>query len=163
VDPQTLLQQLAPLREPPAISWWPPAPGWWLVATMVLVGLAVSALLLWRRHRHNRYRRLAKAQLQTLTAQGELTVANLNRLIKATALRVWPAAQVANLHGSEWQAFLVATAPKLAKNSFDELDQLYLQPEQPASDLLMAATQQWIAQHRRDLPHTPAQTGAAHD
>jgi len=130
---------------------------------MFLVLLAVVALLLWRRHRDNRYRRLAKAQLQTLTTQGEVTVANLNRLLKATALRVWPAAQVANLHGSEWQAFLVATAPKLAPNSFDELDQLYRQPEQPASDILMAATLQWITQHRRDLTQASAQTGAAHD
>ena len=38
----------------PAPSWWPPAPGWWLLALALLVllaGLALWQLLLWRRRR----------------------------------------------------------------------------------------------------------------
>ena len=41
MDPATLLEQLAPLREPAPITWWPPAPGWWLL------GVLMMALLLW--------------------------------------------------------------------------------------------------------------------
>jgi len=49
MDPQSLLDQLEPLRTPPPIGWWPPAPGWWLVAVLLLAVLLLLARWLWAR------------------------------------------------------------------------------------------------------------------
>lgn len=51
-----------PLRDihlPADVSWWPPAPGWWLLATLIVAALVVAA---WRYARG--YRR--RAALRTL-------------------------------------------------------------------------------------------------
>lgn len=82
-----LLDQLAPLREPTAIGWWPLAAGWWLIViiAVLLIGILSTALLkLWRK---NQYRRIATRQLKALQAHGRPTVEQIYRLLKATALR----------------------------------------------------------------------------
>ena len=62
---------LAGLRDyhlPEPISWWPPAPGWWLLASLAVAALAV--LLLWRRERRLSLSsgRLASRELSRLRA-----------------------------------------------------------------------------------------------
>ena len=56
-----------PLRDihlPGPIGWWPPAVGWWLLAALVLVGLALYAL----RYYQSRHRRVALKSLQRVRA-----------------------------------------------------------------------------------------------
>jgi hypothetical protein len=56
-----------PLRDihlPGPIGWWPPAVGWWLLAALVLVGLAAYAL----RYYQSRHRRVALKSLQRVRA-----------------------------------------------------------------------------------------------
>lgn len=148
MDPDVLLQQLAPLREPSPISWWPPAPGWWLLAVLALIGLGLLALALYRRRQARRYRRQALQRLQQLASAGEVTLEQLNQLLKATAMRGFPTTDVARLHGANWQQFLAATAAKLPSDVWGELEQVYRQPSHAASDTLLQQSRQWLRQHR---------------
>lgn len=117
MNPQDPLANLHPLREPAAISLWPPAPGWWLLAVAILVALGVTGVWLYRRYRANAYRRQALAQLrqleQRVSDDGDVLsyTQSLNALLKGTALAVYPRVQVAAMHGADWLAFLRDSAP----------------------------------------------------
>ena len=61
MNPETLVDRLAPLRTPEAVSWWPPAPGWWILAAIALAIVALLLRYLWRYHRRGRPLRVARA------------------------------------------------------------------------------------------------------
>ena len=150
MDPETLLNQLAPLRQPTTIGWWPPAIGWWLLAALLLLGGAAAGVWQWRRYRNARYRRLALKTLDGCSAAEPLSVAEINRLLKTVALQCWPTEEVANLAGDAWLAFLAASAGKPSgKQDFTELATIYHHPDIPASAQLLAVTRSWIKKHRR--------------
>ena len=44
MNPEMMLSQLAPLREPAAIGWWPLAPGWWILLVTTLLALTAMVL-----------------------------------------------------------------------------------------------------------------------
>lgn len=101
------LVDFAEVVSPASISWLPQTAGWlWL-------GLLAGALLArlgWRRLHHwwrNRYRREALKALERLPqADAAIEVAELNRLLKLTALAAWPRPLVAPLSGEAWVDFL---------------------------------------------------------
>ena len=96
------------VASPAAISWWPQTPGWWWLGA-ALLGFALYRA--WRGLRHwyrNRYRREAASRLQEIaagTTQAGL-VADINRLLKITAIAAYSREQVARLSGQEWVDFL---------------------------------------------------------
>ena len=151
MDPETLLNNMAPLRQPEAISWWPPAIGWWIVAGLLTLALVITALGLWRRYRAARYRRIALKSLEQQAMTGDVTVSAVNRLLKAVALHCWPNQDVADLSGKAWTEFLASSTKKACANgSFEELLTIYQAPDKPATETLLNATRHWIAKHRRD-------------
>ena len=103
-----MLAQLAPLREPLAVGWWPLAPGWWALLSLAVAVLIALAMWYRRRRQKNRYRRLALLELAHLREQ-RAKRDQLNRLLKAAALRAFPQERTASLHGQSWLAFLVST------------------------------------------------------
>ena len=117
MTPQDPLADLHPLRDPAALSLWPPAPGWWLLGTVSVLAVLALSVWLYRRRRANAYRAEARGQLQALRARfnrdGDVLsyTQGLNALLKGTALAVFPRAEVAALHGSDWLAFLRSSAP----------------------------------------------------
>lgn len=146
MNPEMMLSQLAPLREPMAISWWPLAPGWWVL--LVLCIAALAGLLVWLRKRRLKtaYRRIALIALNELRArQGEQD--ELNWLLKATALRAFPQQQVAALHGQQWQQFLESSCRGVAPNTFAELNGLYQPESMPVSSRLFDAAEHWLRRH----------------
>lgn len=93
---------------PTAISWLPQTIGWLWVA-LGLLGLASYKGWKWLRHWHrNRYRGEALALLCELSSQPERVthVAEINRVLKRTALAAFPREQVAHLSGTPWVNFL---------------------------------------------------------
>jgi hypothetical protein len=115
VNPQDPLAALHPLRTPPPVEAWPPAPGWWLLAALVLGAALALAVLAFRAWRRRAWLRAARRDLAALRARhaddpAALTAA-ANALLKRAALARYPRRETAALSGSDWLAFLNATAP----------------------------------------------------
>ena len=149
MNPEMMLAQLAPLREPLAVDWWPLALGWWALlclAVMVLIALGMGYR---RRRQKNRYRRLALAELAHLREQ-QANRDDLNWLLKAAALRAFPQERIASLHGQSWLAFLTSTCRGISPVAFDELNELYQRERAPISETLFDAAEHWIRRHEAD-------------
>ena len=96
---------------PEPVSLMPQTPAWWVVLGLVAVLLGWWIYAAVRRHRANRYRRLAVARLADIerplpdsAALGKLPV-----LVKRTALAFRPRGEVAALSGEPWLRFLDAS------------------------------------------------------
>jgi hypothetical protein len=148
------LAQLHPLREPAAVSAWPPAPGWWILAALLLAAIAVALFIVWRHYRRQAYRRQGLRQLDTLRAELEsggdsaAYAQSVNALLKAVALRAFPRRQVAATSGEQWLAFLRETAGEDWQPPQALADAPYRpDPAVPVDELHRAAAS-WIRQHR---------------
>jgi hypothetical protein len=149
MDPQSLLEQLEPLRTPPPVGWWPPALGWWLVTFLALAVLLLLARWMWARWRAGEYRRDANKQLERWSRQPEaVTLAQINRLLKATALKAWPSDVVASLSDANWVEFLEASTVGKKHTEFAVLRELYKTPSMPAPNSLIDSARDWIHFHR---------------
>ena len=150
MNPEMMLAQLAPLREPLAVGWWPLAPGWWALLSLAVAVLIALAMWYRRRRQKNRYRRLALLELAHLREQ-RAKRDQLNRLLKAAALRAFPQERIASLHGQSWLAFLVSTCKGISPSAFDELNQLYQRERAPVSATVLAAAAHWL--RRAEVTH----------
>ena len=148
------LARLHPLREPAAISAWPPAPGWWILAALLLAVMVVALLFTWRHYRRQAYRRQGLRQLDALRAEldsgGDRAAyaQSVNALLKAVALRAFPRRQVAAASGEQWLAFLRETGGEGWQPPEALADAPYRpDPALSVEDLHRAAAS-WIRQHR---------------
>ncbi|MBF0191196.1 MAG: DUF4381 domain-containing protein [Magnetococcales bacterium] len=103
-----------PLRDihlPDPISWWPPAWGWW-AATLTLLLLLASGLLLRYRAKRHRLRAAALAELSrirqgyALHQDPRLLATELSALLRRVSLLRHPRHEVAGLSGEAWLTFL---------------------------------------------------------
>ncbi|MCB1672499.1 MAG: DUF4381 domain-containing protein [Pseudomonadales bacterium] len=121
MDSAELLEQLADIHLPQAVSFWPPAPGWWLLALLVLalLGWLVARLLQARRKR-----RICAFALQELDGVYNAFAADLsgdgdqagkarlmflnqmNAVLRRVALWHFPQHNVASLSGRAWVDFI---------------------------------------------------------
>lgn len=158
MNPQDPLAALHPLRTPPPVDAWPPAPGWWLLAVVLLaalIALGVLALRAWRRRAHLREARRELAALRARFADdpAALTAAT-NALLKRVALVRYPRRETAALCGSRWFAFLNATAPEQPFAAV--ADSLPYQPAPAAgeAEAFCAAAERWLRTQRGGRPTT---------
>lgn len=99
----------------PQVSWWPPAPGWWLLATLILFAIIAIVLIAVRYRQRRRPRLAARRELDLLAARhlrdrdDAALAAGLSRLLRRAALTIDPAA--ATRDGAAWRAFLDCCAP----------------------------------------------------
>lgn len=155
--PASPLAQLRDIHLPAPVAWWPPAPGWWLLAGILLAAL-IAAGIGWRRHhRKQLYRRLALRDARDLYTQWQQHrdtpryLEAINRLLKQTALSVYPQRQVAALSGNDWLSFLDAQLrrPQFTEPALREFATLYReQPVNLAPEQLQNAAELWIRRHR---------------
>ena len=146
MNPDMMLAQLAPLRAPESIGWWPMAPGWWIIFALAIAGLLLIARWIQQRHRRAHYRRAALTQLRLLRA-AEATTTDINQLLKAAALRAFPAEQVAALHGQDWQDFLLKTCKNLPAEGLADLNSLYAAHPPAATEPLLLMAEYWVRRH----------------
>ena len=146
MNPDMMLAQLAPLRTPESIGWWPMAPGWWIVLALTIFGLVLIGRWIRQRYVRTHYRRAALSQLRLLKGT-KATTTDINQLLKAAALRAFPAEQVAALHGQAWQDFLLTTCENLPTEGLAELDSLYAAHPPAATEALLLMTEYWVRRH----------------
>lgn len=130
--PDQVLAQLHDIETPSPAGLWPPAPGWWLLTVLILLILILGSVLLWRRHQRHAPRREALAQLATLSSEPDRSdwYAALNRLLKQTAVTLYPADNPLALTGNQWRDFLARTSDVPG----DDWEKLIRASYQPASD-----------------------------
>jgi hypothetical protein len=114
MNPSIDLSQL-PLRDihlPGPIGWWPPALGWWLVAALVLAGIALYAFNYYQA-RHKRAALKALTRVRAALEQGAEPVACLQflstvlrRFAMTSVARAASAPDVAGLIGERWLRYL---------------------------------------------------------
>lgn len=119
---QDPLAQLRDIHLPMAPSWWPPAPGWWLLGLVAVVLAVFATRFAWTRYRAGAPVRRARSDLTQsfLDFAAERTRSEVvakrnladtvNAILKRLALVRYPRAEVAELSGPQWIAFLDATA-----------------------------------------------------
>ncbi len=163
-DPAEL--DLRDIHLPAEPGWWPPAPGWWLLLALAAAA-AIAAFLWWRRHRAERVRRLAFAELDALRERcaGEPArlPAELSRWLRRVTLSLVPRGEVAGLTGEAWLATLQRLSPgsRLPRDYSQMLLEGPYAPSPAAgahSDALIAACREWargLELHRRDGAGVP--------
>lgn len=148
-----LLDLLHDIVRPDPVAWTPQTIGWAIVAAWLLV---VILLIGWNRiqkWRRNRYRSDALAMLKDIGAQADesssAVAGQVALLIKRTALVAYSRAEVANLYGSEWAAFLRQSAgndPVVEKVAGDLASAAYRVNIDGGK--LIEAARRWIKVHR---------------
>lgn len=150
-----------PLRDihlPEPISWWPPAPGWWMLAVFVLVviGLLILAMRLWRRGQLRRDARSALSQIRTSHEQHDNAhrlAADLSVLLRRISISRYPQSEVAALTNQEWLTFLDQVLEKRGSGNQAAFSQgvgriLIEAPYRPSAEVdaegLIELCQQWI-------------------
>ena len=151
------LGEFTEIVTPPGINWLPQTDGWWLLAGVLA---AYGLRRCWYGLRHwyrNRYRREARQQLQVIAAgaAADDLVAELNRLLKLTALAAFQRSEVASLSGVTWVEFLNSRCPQpVFDSAHSELLALATYRPRPLQDgdraSLLAACAQWISSHDND-------------
>ena len=151
------LQDFAEIVSPENISWLPQTAGWlWL--GLVLLGLALHYA--WRALKHwyrNRYRREAIDRLQALAGLIESSelVAEINRVLKITALVAYSREAVAKLSGDDWAQFLNRQCEQPPFNTA-QLELLataaYRGQMAGGQQQLLQASVQWVEQHQTPKP-----------
>jgi hypothetical protein len=145
---------------PDPVSLMPQTPGWWLLLALALAGAAHWIRRRLHKHRRNRYRREALAQLQLLQRRyrdgDHQSLRELAPLLRATALQAVNTRELASISGESWEQALEKLAPGVSPPPVREISQLAYAPL-PASnngaqsaarvDALFAQLRLWIEQH----------------
>ena len=147
-------EQWEPIVPPGEVAFWPPQPGWYVVFALVLILAGYFGYRYWKQHKANRYRRLANAELERMN-QSTPDLGQLNRLLKAVAIKTFGRKTVAGLHGEDWTGFLDQTGPKAKLGSnFKTLQQHYYAKQDqtaiPAANwsALIQASIVWTRTHK---------------
>ncbi|QHJ10752.1 hypothetical protein FX988_00973 [Paraglaciecola mesophila] len=163
------LEQLKDIHVPSQVSVWPPAYGWWLVALLCMVTVAVITLVLMKRHRFNGAKREAFTELSQISSEQTDWPIRINTLLKRVCLRYFPNEQAANLHTSQWQAFLSDQLPESKQAAFNAAfsafqSQLY-RPDAPNADdfkQIHAQVNVWLKSAKFITKQSSTSTGAEH-
>ena len=146
MNPEDLIQQLAPLRTPDPIGFWPLAPVWWLLIGLLVIALGLLCFQLLKRYKQNTYRREAIKWLSELQ-EANSDVQALSRALKATALNAYEATSVANLSDELWPNFLRDSCSKLSSDALAILSRAHAPDPGSLSTLDWRDAMLWVKYH----------------
>lgn len=153
------LAQLRDIRLPEPIGWWPIAPGWWLLIALVLVVTIAFIFKQLKNKRENRYRLIAKNELQVFNRRysndqdATALLTDTQKLLRRVALHRYPQERrkFAALSGRQWLGFLNGCC---VEKIFTEADAPLFEslPYQKNVSFDISAWQEsvtsWLEQHR---------------
>lgn len=137
---------------PPAIDWLPQTPGWYVVGAVLIAWVSQRLWFQLKNWYRNRYRREARERLCQL-GDSSTGAAEINGLLKLTALAAFSRQQVASLSGDDWVRFLNAQCEQPSFNE-DQCQILALGVyqeqtlEQTTAKQLIASSLDWVEQHK---------------
>ena len=146
MNPEDLIQQLAPLRTPDPIGFWPLAPVWWVVIGLLVIALSFLCFQLLKRYQRNSYRREALKWLSELQ-EANSDVQALSGALKATALNAYEATSVASLSDESWPNFLRESCSKLSGDALDVLSRVHAPNPGVVSALDLRDAALWVKYH----------------
>lgn len=153
------LAQLKDIHLPDPVGLWPLAWGWWLLLVAIILTVAVGMILLRRKQARNRYRALARVELERaklIFEQDKDTASYLQHvsiILRRAALTGCGDSYHANLSGEAWLQWLDDQYSARQKNFTAGPGRvLLLGPYQkaPEADVesLHKLALEWLAQHR---------------
>lgn len=152
------VNNLEPISPPEPVAFWPPQPGWYVVIAILLLLLIYGIYKYVQYKKRNAYRKRALAELENLNKHNpdQTLLADLNALLKVTALKGYPRHLVAELTGMPWLEFLERTEPRskfskapgtlLVEASFTRPDRLNV--DQNEWNELIRMSHDWIKSHK---------------
>ena len=146
MNPEDPIQQLAPLRTPDPIGFWPLAPVWWVVIGLLVIALSLLCFQLLKRYQRNSYRREALKWLSELQ-EANSDVQALSGALKATALNAYEATSVASLSDESWPNFLRESCSKLSGDALDVLSRVHAPNPGVVSALDWRDAALWVKYH----------------
>ena len=146
MNPEDLIQQLAPLRTPDPIGFWPLAPVWWVVVGLLVIALGFLCFQWLKRYQRNAYRREALKWLSELQ-EANSDVHTLSGALKATALNAYEATSVASLSDESWRNFLRDSCSKLSSDALDVLSRAHAPNPESLSALDWRDAALWVKHH----------------
>ncbi|MCH1447011.1 MAG: DUF4381 domain-containing protein [Luminiphilus sp.] len=146
MNPEDLIQQLAPLRTPDPIGFWPLAPVWWVVIGLLVIALSFLCFQLLKRYQRDSYRREALKWLSELQ-EANSDVQALSGALKATALNAYEATSVASLSDESWPNFLRESCSKLSGDALDVLSRVHAPNPGVVSALDWRDAALWVKYH----------------
>ena len=146
MNPEELIQQLAPLRSPDPIGFWPLAPVWWVIIGLLVIALGFLSFQWLKRYQRNTYRREAMKWLSELQ-EANSDVQALSRALKTTALNAYEATSVANLSDELWPNFLRDSCSKLSSDALAILSRAHAPDPGSLSTLDWRDAMLWVKYH----------------
>ena len=146
MNPEQLLEQLAPLRAPDAIGFLPLAPGWWAVIALLAIVIVTLLYFAIRRYQRAAYRRAGVKWLTELEADAA-DLQMLSRALKATALKAYSPNTVAGLSGDDWPNFLRQTCRKLDSDALTILSRVHRSDPESPTTIDWYNARLWMKQH----------------
>ena len=97
-----LMELMEPIVPPEPVAWYPQTVGWQIAGLWLITVCLIATIAFIRRHRNNRYRREALADLKQMSpAQPDLGD-QIGALVKKTAIAAYTRDRVASLTGDDW-------------------------------------------------------------
>jgi hypothetical protein len=118
MDSTELLEQLADIHLPAAVTYWPPAPGWWLLAALLLAIVTWAVQTVVRQIKQRKICAYALGELDKIhleynddnreseDAARLMFVNRFNAVIRRVALWHYPNSGIASLGGVAWVDFI---------------------------------------------------------
>ncbi|MGX9462613.1 DUF4381 domain-containing protein [Shewanella sp. A14] len=115
------LEQLQDIQLPEPISAIPIAPGYWIIATILIILAIWLSRRLYKQRQYHAPRKAALTLLESYNIDDDTFAAQVNSLLKRTALTYLPRENLAKLNGQPWFDWLDTRLPAKQQHTIGNL------------------------------------------